>query len=83
VLSHARALLTSSPEGHCDYIDANLRRSFPRRPQAVRPAHSARGYLRSREHGMVMVPLFHVQVVISPLVLCSQAASIRSADGFQ
>src|SRR5262245_49226429 len=25
VLSHARALLTSSPEGACDYIDADLR----------------------------------------------------------
>jgi O-methyltransferase involved in polyketide biosynthesis len=25
VLSHARALLTSSPEGSCDYIDADLR----------------------------------------------------------
>jgi O-methyltransferase involved in polyketide biosynthesis len=25
VLSHARALLTSSPEGRCDYIDADLR----------------------------------------------------------
>ena len=25
VLSHARALLTSSPEGLCDYIDADLR----------------------------------------------------------
>src|SRR6266571_7786118 len=25
VLAHARALLTSSPEGACDYLDANLR----------------------------------------------------------
>ena len=30
VLSHARALLTSSPEGACDYIDADLRE--PRGP---------------------------------------------------
>jgi len=41
------------------------------------------GYLRSREHGMVIVLCPHVQVVISPLVLCSQAVSIRSATGFQ
>jgi hypothetical protein len=26
VLAHARALLTSTPEGACDYIDADLRR---------------------------------------------------------
>jgi hypothetical protein len=32
---------------------------------------------------MVIVLFPHVQVVISPLVLCSQAASIRSATGFQ
>ena len=41
------------------------------------------GYLRSREHGMVMVWCPQVQVVISPLVLCSQAVSMRSATGFQ
>jgi hypothetical protein len=40
------------------------------------------GYLCSREHGMVIVPP-HVQVVIVPLVLCSQAVSIRSATGCQ
>ena len=36
-------------------------------------------YLCSREHGMVIVLSPHVQVVIVPLVLCSQAVSIRSA----
>jgi hypothetical protein len=41
------------------------------------------GYLRSREHGMVIVPCPHVQVVIMPLVLSSQAVSIRSATGSQ
>ena len=49
------------------------------------PVHEAAwgGYLRSREHGMVIVLFPHVQVVIVPLVLCSQAVSIRSATGCQ
>ena len=41
------------------------------------------GYLRSREHGMVIVLCPHVQVVISPVALSSQAVSMRSATGFQ
>jgi len=41
------------------------------------------GYLRSREHGMVIVLCPHVQVVISPVVLSLQAVSMRSATGFQ
>jgi len=41
------------------------------------------GYRRSREHGMVIVRCPHVQVVISPVVLSSQAVSMRSATGFQ
>ena len=40
-------------------------------------------YLRSREHGLVIVLWLHVQVVISPVVLCWQAVSMRSATGFQ
>jgi hypothetical protein len=32
---------------------------------------------------MVILPRFHVQVVISPVVLRSQALSIRSALGSQ
>jgi hypothetical protein len=41
------------------------------------------GYLRSREHGMVIVLCPHVQVVISPAVLSWQAVCMRSATGFQ
>jgi hypothetical protein len=40
-------------------------------------------YLRSREHGIVIVLFPHVQVVIVSLLLCSQAVSIRSATGCQ
>ena len=40
-------------------------------------------YLCSREHGIVIVLFPHVQVVIVPLLLCSQAVSIRSATGCQ
>ncbi len=49
------------------------------------PVHEAAqgGYLRSREHGMVIVPCPHAQPVIWPLVLCSQAVSMCSAVGFQ
>jgi hypothetical protein len=41
------------------------------------------GYLRNREHGMVIVLFPHVQVVISPVVLSLQAVSMPSATGFQ
>jgi hypothetical protein len=49
------------------------------------PVHEAAwvGYLRNREHGMVIVLCPHVQVVISPVALSSQAVSMRSATGFQ
>jgi hypothetical protein len=40
-------------------------------------------YLRSREHGIVIVLFPHVQVVIVSLLLCPQAVSIRSATGCQ
>jgi len=57
----------------------------PRRREFHPPRREAAqgGYRRSREHGMVIVRCPHVQVVISPLVLCSQAVSMRSATGFQ
>jgi NADPH2:quinone reductase len=42
-----------------------------------------RGYLRRFEHGMVTLPPFHVEVVMSPVVLRSQRVSIRSALGSQ
>ncbi len=53
-----------------------------RREFHPRARSSVGGYLRSREHGMVIVPP-HVQVLIWPLVLCSQAVSIRCATGCQ
>jgi hypothetical protein len=55
------------------------------RRREYHPVHEAAygSYLRSREHGMVIVPCPHVQVVIVPLVPCSQAVSIRSATGSQ
>ena len=57
--------------------------SWPRVPgKLVISAAAQGGYLRSREQGMVIVPP-HVQVVIWPLVLCSQAVSIRCATGCQ
>ena len=48
VLAHARALLTSSPEGACDYLDADIRnpaailddRRQPARFQAARRPHA-------------------------------------------
>jgi hypothetical protein len=54
-------------------------------PPGISPVHEAAqgGYRRSREHGMVILRWYHVQVVILPLVVCSQEASIRSATGFQ
>ena len=41
----------------------------------LRPEAARGGYLRKWEHGMLIVLFPQVQVVISPLALCSQAAA--------